>query len=55
MRVLVKLLGNTTLRLFHSFESRIDTLAVGDEVAANMYERSEPDYLIYMDPVGMWT
>ena len=30
----------------------IDTIAVEDEVAANMYERSELDYLIYNDPLG---
>ena len=30
----------------------IDTIDVEDEVAANMFERSELDYLIYNDPVG---
>ena len=30
----------------------VDTIAVEDKVAANMYERSELDYLIYNDPVG---
>jgi len=30
----------------------IDTIAVEDEVAANMYERSELDYLIYSDSLG---
>ena len=30
----------------------IDTIAVENEIAANMYERSELDYLIYNDPVG---
>ena len=30
----------------------IDTIAVDDEVADNMYERSELDYLIYNDPVA---
>ena len=30
----------------------IDTIAVENEVAANGYERSELDYLIYNDPVG---
>lgn len=29
----------------------IDTIAVENEVANNMYERSELDYLIYNDPV----
>ena len=28
----------------------IDTIAVENEVARNMYERSELDYLIYNDP-----
>ena len=30
----------------------IDCMAVEDEVARNMYERSELDYLLYNDPVG---
>ena len=30
----------------------IDTIAVEKEVADNMYQRSELDYLIYNDPVG---
>ena len=30
----------------------IDTIAVETEVAANMYERSELDYLIYNDPLA---
>ena len=30
----------------------IDTIAVENKVAANMYERSELDYLLYNDPVG---
>ena len=30
----------------------IDTIAVENEVACNMYERSELDYLIYNDPIG---
>ena len=30
----------------------IDCMAVEDEVARNMYERSELDYLLYHDPVG---
>ena len=29
-----------------------DTIAVENEVADNMYERSELDYLIYNDPVA---
>lgn len=30
----------------------IDTVAVESEVANNMYQRSELDYLIYNDPIG---
>jgi hypothetical protein len=30
----------------------IDTIAVENEVASNMYERSELDYLIYNDPAA---
>ena len=30
----------------------IDTLAVENEVADNMYQRSELDYLIYNDPAA---
>lgn len=30
----------------------IATIAVGNEVADNMYQRSELDYLIYNDPVA---
>ncbi len=30
----------------------IDTIAVENEVADNMYQRSELDYLIYNDPLG---
>ena len=30
----------------------IDTIAVENEVADNMYQRSELDYLIYTDPIG---
>ena len=30
----------------------IDTIAVENEIARNMYERSELDYLIYNDPMG---
>ena len=30
----------------------IDTTAVENEVARNMYERSELDYLIYNDPLA---
>ena len=30
----------------------IDTITVENEVADNMYERSELDYLIYNDPIA---
>ena len=30
----------------------IDTITVENEIADNMYQRSEPDYLIYNDPVA---
>ena len=30
----------------------IDTIAVENEVANNMYQRSELDYLIYNDPIA---
>ena len=30
----------------------IDTIAVENEVARDMYERSELDYLIYNDPIA---
>ena len=30
----------------------IDTIAVENDVADNMYQRSELDYLIYNDPIG---
>ena len=30
----------------------IDTIVVENEVADNMYQRSELDYLIYNDPIG---
>lgn len=30
----------------------IDCIAVEDEVARNIYERSELNYLLYLDPVG---
>ena len=30
----------------------IDTIAVENEVADNMYQRSKLDYLIYNDPIG---
>ena len=30
----------------------VDTIAVENEIANNMYQRSELDYLIYNDPIG---
>ena len=30
----------------------IDTIAEENEIADNMYQRSELDYLIYNDPIG---
>ena len=30
----------------------IDCIAVENQIARNMYERSELDYLLYNDPVG---
>ena len=30
----------------------IDTIAVENEIAENMYQQSELDYLIYDDPIG---
>ena len=30
----------------------LDTIAVENEVADNIYQRSELDYLIYNDPIG---
>ena len=30
----------------------IDTIAVENEIADNMYQRSELNYLIYNDPIG---
>ncbi len=30
----------------------VNTIAVENEIADNMYQRSELDYLIYNDPVG---
>ena len=40
------------LRFLDGTMLAIDTIAVEDEVAANMYERSEFDYLIYNDPLA---
>ena len=40
------------LRFLDDTTLAIDTIAVEDEVAANMYERSELDYLIYNDPLA---
>ena len=40
------------LRFLDGTMLAIDTIAVEDEVAANMFERSELDYLIYNDPLA---
>ena len=40
------------LKFFDGSIIAIDTTAVEKEVADNMYQRSELDYLIYNDPVG---
>ena len=39
------------LKFFDGSKIAIDTIAVENEVADNMYQRSELDYLIYNDPV----
>ena len=43
------------LKFFDGSMIAIDTIAVENEVADNMYQRSELDYLIYNDPIGYWT
>lgn len=40
------------LKFFDGSIIAINTIAVEKEVADNMYQRSELDYLIYNDPVG---
>ena len=40
------------LKFFDGSMIAIDTIAVENEVADNMYQRSELDYLIYTDPIG---
>ena len=40
------------MKFFDGSIIAIDTIAVEKEVADNMYQRSELDYLIYNDPVG---
>ena len=40
------------LKFFDCSKIAIDTFAVENEVADNMYQRSELDYLIYNDPIG---
>ncbi len=40
------------LKFFDGSKIAIDTIAVENEVADNMYQRSELDYLIYNDPIG---
>ncbi len=47
-------MDNASVELKFSDGSKIaiDTIAVENEVADNMYQRSELDYLIYNDPIG---
>ena len=40
------------LKFYDGSMIAIDTIAVENEVANNMYQRSELDYLIYNDPVA---
>ena len=40
------------LKFFDGSMIANDTIAVDNEVADNMYQRSELDYLIYNDPVA---
>ena len=40
------------IEIFDGSKIAIDTIAVENEVADNMYQRSELDYLIYNDPIG---
>ena len=40
------------LKFFDGSMIVIDTIAVENGVADNMYQRSELDYLIYNDPIG---
>ena len=40
------------LKLANGSMIAINTIAVKNEVADNMYQRSELDYLIYNDPVA---
>ena len=40
------------LKFFDGSKIAIDTFAVENEVADNMYQRSELDYLIYNDPLA---
>ena len=37
---------------YYTSTCSIDTIAVENEIARNMYERSEFDYLIYNDPLA---
>ena len=40
------------LKFADGIMNAIDTISVENEVADNMYQRSELDYLIYNDPIG---
>ena len=49
---MISLLCSIRMKFFDGSKIAIDTIAVENEVADNMYQRSELDYLIYNDPVG---
>ena len=40
------------LKFANGSMTAINTIAVENEIADNMYQRSELDYLIYNDPIG---
>ena len=44
--------GCVELKFFDGSMSSIDCIGVENEIADNMYQRSELDYLIYNDPVA---
>ena len=45
-------MDNACVKFLDGSMISIDTIAVENEVADNMYQRSELDYLIYNDPIG---
>ena len=56
MRILSCAFNMDTARVELKFDDgsmiAIDTIAVENEIADNMYQRSELDYLIYNDPIA---